>query len=98
MYDIEILFLPPHASHYLHLHRIVFGPFNEAYNHACSKFLQENTHHIDNYPNIFIMFFADLLEKTVKNNDIEAVKKAKKMYQSCINEGKTNIIFFASKT
>lgn len=38
--EIIILALPPHTTHYLQpLDRSVFGPFNKAYNKACSNFL-----------------------------------------------------------
>ncbi|OWF49329.1 Pogo transposable element with KRAB domain [Mizuhopecten yessoensis] len=38
--NISIIALPPHTTHYLQpLDRSVFGPFNKAYNKACSNFL-----------------------------------------------------------
>jgi hypothetical protein len=55
--NIQVLCLPPHTTHMLQpLYRTVFGPFNTAYNTACSQFLSESPYHIINkgsFPNIF---------------------------------------------
>jgi len=55
--NIQVLCLPPHTTHMLQpLDRTVFGPFNTAYNTACSQFLSESPYHIINkgsFPSIF---------------------------------------------
>ncbi|XP_069131674.1 tigger transposable element-derived protein 1-like [Argopecten irradians] len=47
--NIHILALPPHTTHFLQpLDRSVFGPFNKAYNRACSDFLSASACNVIN--------------------------------------------------
>ncbi|XP_069112283.1 tigger transposable element-derived protein 6-like [Argopecten irradians] len=54
---IHVFCLPPHTTHMLQpLDRSVFGPFNRAYNQACSEFLAESAYHVVNkgsFPQLF---------------------------------------------
>ncbi|XP_021369223.1 uncharacterized protein LOC110460570 [Mizuhopecten yessoensis] len=53
--NIAIFCLPPHTTHALQPLE-VFGPFNSAYNHACSDFLSENSLNLVNkwsFPSLF---------------------------------------------
>lgn len=55
--NIEIFCLPPHTTHALQpLDRSVFGPFNKAYDTACSEFLSQAPYHAVNkqtFPSLF---------------------------------------------
>lgn len=55
--NIEIFCLPPHTTHALQpLDRSVFGPFNKAYDTACSEFLSQSPYHAVNkqtFPSLF---------------------------------------------
>ena len=55
--NIHILSLPPHTTHALQpLDRSVFGPFNIAYNKACSNYMSENPMNLVNkwtFPGLF---------------------------------------------
>jgi hypothetical protein len=70
--QIEILCLPPHTTHLLQpLDRSVFGPFNAAYNAACSEFLSQSPYHIVNkftFPGLFNKAWeAGVTEGNIKN-------------------------------
>lgn len=42
---------------------------------------------------MFLGFFSELLEAPMLPNELEAVRKAKMLYLSCMNESESNTFF-----
>ena len=73
--DIHIICLPPHTSHMLQpLDRSVFGPFNTAYNTACSEFLSKFPYHIINKGSFLHLFQKAFDNGITRENVVNGLK------------------------
>nr|XP_022314252.1 uncharacterized protein LOC111118860 [Crassostrea virginica] len=73
--NIHIICLPPHTSHMLQpLDRSVFGPFNTAYNTACSEFLSESPYHIVNKGSFLHLFHKAFDNGITRENVVNGFK------------------------
>lgn len=68
----HIVCLSQHTTHILQpLDRSAFGPFNKAYNAACSEFLSESQYHVVNKSSFLSLFKKafdeDMMEENIHN-------------------------------
>ena len=74
--NIAIFALPPHTTHYLQpLDRTVFGPFNTAYNFACTEFLSAHPSNLINkwtFPSMFTKAWTSAMTCSNLKNGFKA--------------------------